>query len=550
MTDVTFSPTAVGTFNGTLTFTSTLANSPHQVSLVGTAFNPVSLAAATLPAATVGQAYSFDFKPLLNVSNEASPDRSLATWNVLSGTLPAGLSVNSATGILSGTPSSANAGASFTVQGSYKNNLGQQGYTIVVNGFTLQVTQISAGSGHTCAVTLAGSAVCWGLNSNGQLGDGTTTGRLRPTLVSGLSSGVASISAGGGHTCAVRTTGALVCWGWNQDGQLGNGGTARRLTPGAVSGLSAGVASVSAGNHNTCALTTAGAVSCWGAFGAGTMSSVYFPTQMISSGVASVSAGHGHFCVVTTAGAALCWGPGNAAHGAVGDGTMTARATPTPVSGLSSGVASISASKHGHSCAVMTSGAALCWGRNVEGQLGDGTTGTRLTPTPVSGLSSGVASLVTGWEHTCAVTTSGQALCWGRNNEGQMGDGSITGSTPVTTPCSRGGTGSPNNRSDGRVFPYLRDEHLRRSPVLGKKRRGSAGGRNHHCSLRAHARGSALRRTRLTRPKKRVTAVYAVTLKSCLGRFSLNDIRGLRPRVSVSTCEREHAAPKKPGWRR
>jgi hypothetical protein len=155
LAEATFSPTTTGTFSGVLTLTSALAGSPHEVSLVGTAFNPVSLAAATLPKAMVGLAYSYDFKQLLNVSNEASPDKSQATWEG-SGTLPTGLSLDKGTGVLSGTPAVVNPGTTYTVTGTYKNNQGQQVYTIKVGDAVLEVVQMSAGSNHTCAVTIAG----------------------------------------------------------------------------------------------------------------------------------------------------------------------------------------------------------------------------------------------------------------------------------------------------------------------------------------------------------------------------------------------------------
>lgn len=157
--EVTFTPTTLGTFNGALTFTSTLAGSPHEVSLVGTAFNPVSLASAALPPATVGQAYSFDFKPLLGVSNEAIPDRSLATWSVAAGTLPAGLSINNTSGMLSGTPTAPTTGASFTVRGVYKSNPAQQTFSLLVdNG--------QAALAGNCRRDSANQVWCMGVNNS------------------------------------------------------------------------------------------------------------------------------------------------------------------------------------------------------------------------------------------------------------------------------------------------------------------------------------------------------------------------------------------------
>lgn len=129
--DINFSPTAVGSFSGTLTFTSALASSPHEVTLVGAAFNPVSLASANVPTAMVGKAYSYDFKQLLAVSNETSPDKSLASWSG-SGILPAGLSFSASTGVLSGTPTSFAGPSTYTVTTTYRGNSGTQAYTLRV----------------------------------------------------------------------------------------------------------------------------------------------------------------------------------------------------------------------------------------------------------------------------------------------------------------------------------------------------------------------------------------------------------------------------------
>ena len=384
------------------------------------------LADATLPEATTGEEYSYDFSSLL-------PGVSGLAWSAGAG-VPSGLALYP-NGMLSGVPTEPG-GGSFAVLATKTGASGQKVYTIIVNGNSLDVVQLVAGTSHTCAVTPEGSAKCWGWNANGQLGDGTTTDRLTPTEVTGLSSGVSSISLGMGHTCAVTTAGAALCWGSNGMGQLGDGTTTAKYVPTAVSGLTSGVAAISASGGNfTCALTTGGAAKCWGNNGYGqlgdnTVNSRTVPTNVsgLSSGVASIGTGSGHTCAVTTAGTAKCWGWGG--YGQVGDGTSTNRRVPTNVSGLSSGVTAISAGGH-FSCAV-TSGALTCWGRNIEGQLGDGTTTNRLVPTSVSGLSSGVATTDLGQYHSCAVTTAGAAKCWGQNGSGRIGDGTTTNALAPT----------------------------------------------------------------------------------------------------------------------
>lgn len=291
-------------------------------------------------------------------------------------------------------------------------------------------TVVTAGGRHTCAVAADGSMRCWGWNPFGGLGDGTTIDRPAPVAVIGLSGAVVAESAGPYHTCAVTTAGAVQCWGGNQYGQLGDGTTTHRLAPVTVVGLESGVAAVAASFYHTCALTEGGAVLCWGAnfggrLGDGTTTESHTPVAVsgLGSGVVALRAGVHHTCAVTDAGAALCWG-GNFA-GQLGDGTEIDRSTPTPVSGLGSGVAAV-ATGYYHTCAATTGGAVLCWG--AYGEAGDGTTFPSYgrAPVPVPGLGSGVTGFAAGRTHTCALTGSGALLCWGGNAHGQLGDGTTT----------------------------------------------------------------------------------------------------------------------------
>ncbi|HVT40290.1 MAG TPA: hypothetical protein VHE78_14710 [Gemmatimonadaceae bacterium] len=336
-------------------------------------------------------------------------------------------------------------------------------------------TAVTAGAFHTCGVTTSRAAYCWGANFTGELGDGTTTPRTNPVLVlgglnfaqvsagddqngnhtcavttagaascwgNGYSSGTgpvlvagglsfAQVSAGAEHTCAVTTGGAAYCWGSNRSGALGDGTTTDRSSPVSVMG-GLGFVQVSAGRlpfgGHTCGMTTAGGGYCWGSnfageLGDGTTTDRRAPVAVMGGlTFRSLTAGSAHSCGVTGSGAAYCWGLDES--GQLGDGsTMTSRSTPVPVLGGLSFV-QVSAGAD-HTCGVTTSGAAYCWGANTVGQLGDGTTIARVGPVPVAGRLT-FTSLATGSFHTCAVTSSGPAYCWGLNLSGTLGDGTHT----------------------------------------------------------------------------------------------------------------------------
>jgi alpha-tubulin suppressor-like RCC1 family protein len=302
-----------------------------------------------------------------------------------------------------------------------------------VAGLASGVVDIAAGSSgswHTCALTAGGGVKCWGANGFGQLGDGTTTGSSSPVDVTGLTSGASAIAVGSWHTCALTTGGGVKCWGWNQSGQLGDGTTTGSSTPVDVAGLTSGVVAIAAGRNHTCALTTGGGVKCWGRnlegqLGDGTTTSSSTPVNAVglASGVAAIAAGAYHACALTAGGGAKCWG--NNLYGQLGDGTTADRSTPLDVVGLESGVAAISAG-YGHTCVLTAGGGIKCWGWNHAGQLGCGTITRRVTPVDVVGLASAVGAIATGSEHTCALTTGGGAQCWGPNRYGQLGDGTTT----------------------------------------------------------------------------------------------------------------------------
>ena len=215
---------------------------------------------------------------------------------------------------------------------------------------------------------------CWGYNG-GALGDGTTTNRSTPVDVIGLSSGVTSISAGFGATCAAAG-GALKCWGSNSYGQLGDGTNTGSTSPVNVVGVGSGVRAVSTSGSHSCAITNGGGLKCWG----------------------------------------------QNTFGELGDRTLENKNTAVEVVGLRRGVTAVSLGDK-HSCALTSQGEVKCWGSNYVGQVGDGTTLDRLLPANLPGLTSGVNALSAGDYHTCALISGGGVKCWGSNGALGIGDG-------------------------------------------------------------------------------------------------------------------------------
>ncbi len=240
------------------------------------------------------------------------------------------------------------------------------------------------------------------------------------------------IAAGDAHTCALTSGGRLKCWGHNGDGQLGSNSTVSSLVPVDVNGLPSGITAVTAGDAHTCVLTSGGGVKCWGDNGYGQLgnnSTVNSPVPVdvngLPSGVVAVTAGDVHTCAVTAGGGLKCWGRN--VNGELGNNSNVNSLVPVDVNGLPSGATALAAGT-AHTCVLTSSGSVKCFGDNGSGQLGNNSKVTSLVTIDVNGLSSGVTALAAGSAHTCALGSSGRVKCWGRGAFGELGNNGTEGS--------------------------------------------------------------------------------------------------------------------------
>ncbi|WP_437672574.1 RCC1 domain-containing protein [Sorangium sp. So ce131] len=319
------------------------------------------------------------------------------------------------------------------------------------NGGCVLVAEMSLGASHTCARLTDGTVRCWGSSEYGQLGDGTIgQGALRatPAEVPGLKD-VAQIASGTDHVCARLAAGTAKCWGHGGFFKLGNGVPMSSPTPQDVPGL-VNAGGLALGHSHSCAWLTDGSVKCWGANSSGELgigSTADAPTVTSVpnlSNVTGMALGDFHSCALLVGGTAMCWGTGYS--GQLGDGTSgmgAQKLTPAPVPGLS-GVTQIAAGSYS-SCALLETGAVSCWGANDYGQLGDGTTQERSEPNLLPGLAQ-VTRLALGGFHAYALRMDGTVFSWGSNAEGQLGNGKVGTAQPtpeaISNPANVAGVAS------------------------------------------------------------------------------------------------------------
>ena len=306
----------------------------------------------------------------------------------------------------------------------------------------IQFAAVTAGYAHSCALTPAGVAYCWGGNTWGTLGDGSRTSTQRPVAAAGAHR-YAGIESGAAHTCGVTDTGQIYCWGLNDEGQAGDDWTNRGLEePRRLPGSQFWV-EVSAGHDHSCALTSDGAVWCWGdnitgqLAGGDDIDRSFQPVRVASNvSFSAVVAGYYQSCALADSGQMYCWGRND--QGQIGDGTNENRFTPVLVSGdltfraLGGGDAFM--------CGITTGGATWCWGSNRSGELGDASLPSQTTPVKVEGLpelrqiyGAGGAFTLHVPAYTCGLTASGEAWCWGGAIRGGLWEGATDGPIRVAS---------------------------------------------------------------------------------------------------------------------
>ena len=360
-----------------------------------------------------------------------------------------------------------------TVVGWGANNDGQLGNGTTTNSSTpvhvdgidgsgtlTGVVAVAAGGVHSLALRSDGSVVAWGDNAQGQLGNGTATGSVTPVQVQGVGgtgtlTGVVAI-ASAEHSLALRSDGSVVAWGYNAQGQLGDGTSTNSPTPVEVEGVSGvgtltGIVAIAAGGNHSLALRSDGTVVSWGyngfgQLGNGTTTNSPTPVEVEGvsgvgslTGVVAIAAGATHSLALRSDGTVVAWGYNT--DGELGDGTTTNSPTPVEVQGVGgsgtlSGVVAI-AGGYDHSVALRLNGSVVAWGDNDEGQLGNGTTTNSFTPVKVQGVGgsgtlTGVVAIAVGSLHSVALRSDGTVVAWGFNGDGELGNATTTGSfTPV-----------------------------------------------------------------------------------------------------------------------
>lgn len=339
--------------------------------------------------------------------------------------------------------------------GSATGNVASPPGTVALPG-GLTATAVVAGRAHTCALVRTGSPTCWGDDNAGQLGNGAPGPQVAPPSLLAFPDGVAALAltTGDDHVCALLSTHKLTCWGSDATGQLGNGSPTSNVTvPASVVSTGIGTANaIATGGSNSCAMLSAGAVSCWGDNGFGKLGqgvafggNLHSPPEPVAlpggATAVALAAGQQHNCALLANGEVTCWGVGF--NGTLGTGNTANLASPPPPVILPGGLTAAAVTAgYQHTCALLVDGEVTCWGQDDRGQVGNGpSTGVVLSPSATLALpgASKATAIDAGTSHTCALLTTGGVTCWGNDDYGQLGNGSGTGNVdsppaPVALP--------------------------------------------------------------------------------------------------------------------
>lgn len=291
------------------------------------------------------------------------------------------------------------------------------------------LVQISAGGYHTCAVNVDHQVYCWGRNNMGQLGNGSATDSSVPVLVRGLEGArIYAVISGSLHTCAYEMKGQAWCWGSNRDGKLGAGlEEVFSATPIPVLAPVEQVIGLSVGATFTCAAGGTGQTWCWGdgifgQTGNNTYKGSPLPQEIINDipEVKHLSSGWFHSCALSASGEISCWGKNY--EGELGNSSTVSRAEAVTISGVHTKTeVSLIAAGGRTTCAATLDHLVYCWGKNDYGQLGDGTKKDHLFPIQIATAENNVISLTVGASHACYLTENNQIWCWGANDHFQLG---------------------------------------------------------------------------------------------------------------------------------
>lgn len=468
---ITGTPTKDGKAVFTVAFKSSVTGLSDERQLSITVHEK-AVATTGLASGTVGKPYSFQLR-----TNGDVP----GTWRMQGGTpVPLGLTLSSG-GLLSGTPTTAGTTQFFL---EFQRSGGtSEAVTLPLTieadvPFSKATTTMSAGDGSACRVLRDQSLSCWGFNFQDHFGIGQQPGHSYAAPTTGPGGPWRSVSDGSfAHACAIKIDASLWCMGYNGTGQLGTGSSVWRSEPTRVAGQGAPTAwkQVSADQSHTCGISAADELWCWGmsqSIGKPSQSEDALSPVLIGSGWkklatggatcgiktddtlwcwsfgaapakvgsatwSSVSQKSNHACGIQTNGSLWCWGSNT--FGELGNGTTTASTVPVRVGSRTdwSTVAVGGRNARGFTCATTTSGEGWCWGLNVDGQLGNGSTTDSSVPVRIDSTTSW-SSIVAGTGFACGVKSDESQRCWGSGGGGQLGDGRTRDSTvPVTVAATR-----------------------------------------------------------------------------------------------------------------